>query len=310
MVNWGVFDVPVNRPPVGHEILQHFSAGIGCLDEDKNAGAHRRAKELRGENVVAVVGKELRKREYEAEVKSVDDVSSLAGYDGFVIGSALYAGGWLKAAAEFLRSNQEVLANPAVDFAVTGEGEISGLELLEALRAGTLPPSISGVSWRRDGSATVPEIRSFIEDLDTLPHPAWDLLDLEFYFYNPHKPAPMNLYQKNARSAPVFTSRGCPYTCKFCSITNMYGRTFRRFPLERILADLSALRERGTRAVFLADDNLTYDIEHFRSVCRAIADAGLTDLDRRTRRTTTATECSCVIPSRLTDENRGPSGAH
>ena len=76
--------------------------------------------------IAEVIGKELRKREYEVEVKSVDEVDSLAGYDGFVIGSALYAGGWLKAAAEFLRSNQEVLGNYPVwlfSSGPTGEGD-------------------------------------------------------------------------------------------------------------------------------------------------------------------------------------------
>ncbi|MBE7556110.1 MAG: flavodoxin [Anaerolineales bacterium] len=76
--------------------------------------------------IAEVIGKELRKREYEVEVKSVDEVDSLAGYDGFVIGSALYAGGWLKAAAEFLRSNQEALANYPVwlfSSGPTGEGD-------------------------------------------------------------------------------------------------------------------------------------------------------------------------------------------
>jgi menaquinone-dependent protoporphyrinogen oxidase len=76
--------------------------------------------------IAEVIGKELRKREYEVEVKAVDEVDSLARYDGFVIGSALYAGGWLKAAAEFLRSNQEVLANYPVwlfSSGPTGEGD-------------------------------------------------------------------------------------------------------------------------------------------------------------------------------------------
>ena len=64
--------------------------------------------------IAEVIGKELRKREYEVEVKPVDQVGSLAGYDGFVIGSAVYAGSWMKTAAKFLRSNQELLAGHPV----------------------------------------------------------------------------------------------------------------------------------------------------------------------------------------------------
>ncbi len=76
--------------------------------------------------IAEVIGKELRKREYEVEVKPVDQVGSLAGYDGFVIGSAVYAGSWMKAAAKFLRSNQELLAGRPVwlfSSGPTGEGD-------------------------------------------------------------------------------------------------------------------------------------------------------------------------------------------
>ncbi|MBI1880394.1 MAG: flavodoxin domain-containing protein [Chloroflexi bacterium] len=64
--------------------------------------------------IAEVISKELQKREYEVEVKPVGEVDSLAGYDGFVIGSALYAGGWLKPAAEFLYKNQDQLTDRPV----------------------------------------------------------------------------------------------------------------------------------------------------------------------------------------------------
>ena len=76
--------------------------------------------------IAEVIGKELHIREYEVEVKPVEQVDSLAGYDGFVIGSAVYAGGWMKAAAKFLRSNQELLADRPVwlfSSGPTGQGD-------------------------------------------------------------------------------------------------------------------------------------------------------------------------------------------
>ena len=65
--------------------------------------------------IAEVIGKELRKRTHEVEVKKIDDVGNLAGYDGFIIGSAVYAGGWMKSAARFLRSNQELLTGKSED---------------------------------------------------------------------------------------------------------------------------------------------------------------------------------------------------
>ncbi len=76
--------------------------------------------------IAEVIGEELHKRHYEVEVKSVDDVDSLIGYDVFVIGSAVYAGGWMKSATRFLYSNQDVLASHPVwlfSSGPTGQGD-------------------------------------------------------------------------------------------------------------------------------------------------------------------------------------------
>jgi len=82
--------------------------------------------------IAEVIGKELRKRGQEVDVQPVDAVVDPAQYDGFVIGSALYAGGWMNAAGQFLRSNQELLANRPVwlfSSGPTGEGDPN--EILE-----------------------------------------------------------------------------------------------------------------------------------------------------------------------------------
>jgi menaquinone-dependent protoporphyrinogen oxidase len=76
--------------------------------------------------IAQVIGEELDKRHYQVEVKSVDEVESLDGYDAFVIGSAVYAGGWMKSAAKFLRSNRDLLAGHPVwlfSSGPTGQGD-------------------------------------------------------------------------------------------------------------------------------------------------------------------------------------------
>ena len=76
--------------------------------------------------IAEVIGKELRIRNQEVEVKPIDQVVNPAGYDGFIIGSALYAGGWLKPAAEFLGSNRDLLAKRPVwlfSSGPTGQGD-------------------------------------------------------------------------------------------------------------------------------------------------------------------------------------------
>lgn len=153
-----------------------------------------------------------------------------------------------------------------LDFLVRGEGEATFRDLVNELEKPEPDLSrIAGLSYRRGQTWRHNPDRPLL-DLGTLPLPRREArLGQKFFFFD--------------QSIDVVeTSRGCPYDCKFCSITGMYGRTFRPFPLERILADLKAVRSRGASAVFFADDNLTFDIGHFRRLCRAIVDHGLNDL--------------------------------
>jgi radical SAM superfamily enzyme YgiQ (UPF0313 family) len=77
----------------------------------------------------------------------------------------------------------------------------------------------------------------------------------------------------------VETSRGCTFDCSFCSIIEMRGRNFHRFPIARVIADIADARARGARAVFFVDDNITLDVPRFEALCRAIVDAGLHRVD-------------------------------
>ena len=162
---------------------------------------------------------------------------------------------------------RELAEDPGLplDYLVRGEGEGTIVELVEALQAGREPSAVAGLSHRSPAGWR--------------HNPDRPLLD----------PAAIRLPDRRARVCGGFhyyglpmdvaeTSRGCPFNCKFCSITHMYGHTFRPFSMERIVADLTQIRANGARAVFLVDDNITYDVEHFRRVCRTIVENGLNDM--------------------------------
>jgi len=158
-----------------------------------------------------------------------------------------------------------------LDFLIREEGELTFRNSLPSWKKDRPHfGRVLGLSYRK-GDRWVHNPGRPLADLGALPLPNRKArLSNEFFMFN--------------KSMDVAeTSRGCPHACKFCSITNMYGRTFRRFPLPRIIADLRAIRDQGTRAVFLSDDNITYDIEHFRSVCRAIAASGLNGMEFTTQ---------------------------
>jgi radical SAM superfamily enzyme YgiQ (UPF0313 family) len=77
----------------------------------------------------------------------------------------------------------------------------------------------------------------------------------------------------------VETSRGCTYDCSFCSIIEMRGRNFHTYSIERVIADIRDARAHGAKAIFLVDDNIMLDVRRFRSLCEAIIEAGLSDIE-------------------------------
>jgi len=176
----------------------------------------------------------------------------------------LVAGGYhVSLMARELAADAEELP---LDFLIRGEGETAFRELVTELEK-PAPDlgAIMGLSYRQ-GQEWVHNPKPPLLELDTLSLPRRQArLANGFYFLD----MPMEVAE---------TSRGCPNNCKFCSIGQMYGHTFRRFPVERIISDLKAIRDQGFKAVFFVDDNITYDIDHFLQVCQAIVQHQLNDL--------------------------------
>ncbi len=155
-----------------------------------------------------------------------------------------------------------------VDFIVRGEGEATFGDLLRALESGT-PLSEVGGLWYRLGTTVhrnPPRPVAAIEDGNIrLPNRAARVL---------------SGYTMLGRQVDVVeTSRGCTYDCSFCSIIEMRGRNFHRFPLAQVIDDIRDARARGARVIFFVDDNITIDVPRFEALCHAIIDAGLDDLD-------------------------------
>jgi radical SAM superfamily enzyme YgiQ (UPF0313 family) len=86
----------------------------------------------------------------------------------------------------------------------------------------------------------------------------------------------------------VETSRGCTFDCSFCSIISMRGRNFNPFNFDRVLDDIRDAYDRGARAIFIVDDNITLNVRRFAALCRAIIDAGLNSLSYTVQAMTSA----------------------
>ncbi|MGA9839672.1 MAG: radical SAM protein [Thermoplasmata archaeon] len=122
------------------------------------------------------------------------------------------------------------------DAVVPAEGEGALVELAHRVHAGQDPAGIAGLVVRRGERVVRGPSRPFLRDLDALPLPAWDLVDMERY---------LSQWQRHTgeRRAAVLTSRGCPFDCSWCSKPT-FGRTFRQQSPERVIEELCALKDR------------------------------------------------------------------
>lgn len=139
---------------------------------------------------------------------------------------------------------------PAFDIAVVGEGEITIIELLEALDSGNRLSEIKGILFREAGKILQTEKRPFIKNLDTLPAPAWDLLpDLSIYYSPPVHTV------KQFPAALLVLSRGCPGKCKFCD-RSVFGNVCRAHSAEYAVAIIRELHAKYDIKEFqIRDDN-------------------------------------------------------
>lgn len=142
-----------------------------------------------------------------------------------------------------------LIADPAIDVVVRGEGERTFVELLQSWADGAGLEAVRGLLFRRDGQVVDTPDRPFEPDLDALPYPAWDMLDLDAYT----RANNMNGLLAAAPYMSVMTSRACPYHCAYCH--RLFGTRFRQRSVENVLGELEALYHRvGIREIHLVDD--------------------------------------------------------
>jgi radical SAM superfamily enzyme YgiQ (UPF0313 family) len=125
------------------------------------------------------------------------------------------------------------------DALVLGEAEDVWPTVLADAEAGTLSPRYRAAK---------------LHDLRGLPAPNFSLIRNNKYF---------------TLLRPVQTTRGCPHTCDFCTVTSVYGKSLRHRPVEEVVEDIRRVRAAG-RYVFFVDDNLGADAHYARELFEAL----------------------------------------
>jgi anaerobic magnesium-protoporphyrin IX monomethyl ester cyclase len=153
-----------------------------------------------------------------------------------------------------------------VDIAVIGEGEYAMIEVVQAFEGKKQLNGILGISYRQNGVVVVNRTRTFMENLDELPYPAYDLVDMEKYL-NPQ----IGYRSFQDRAISMITSRGCPFNCCFCAVHLHMGQKFRAHSAEYVLDHIQYVVDKfKVKNIFFEDDNLTLDVKRFEEICDGI----------------------------------------
>jgi anaerobic magnesium-protoporphyrin IX monomethyl ester cyclase len=131
---------------------------------------------------------------------------------------------------------QKYLDNGA-DFVIIGEGEQTLLELTEHIKSGqTDYMGISGLAYMNKGKAVKTLPRAVLKDLDILPLPAWDLVNMGMYRAS---------WLKNAGyfSLNMSTTRGCPFKCNWCA-KPIYGNRYNSRSPQNVVEEIKLLKEK------------------------------------------------------------------
>lgn len=160
--------------------------------------------------------------------------------------------------------DKQILLNyPFVDFVIRNEGEAAFLALVEALRTNGNVSNIAGLSFR-DGERFVRNrFESRRVNLDGAP-----LIDYEYFEAQGIKNDTSRGY--GARSYPVETSRGCPYSCNFCATVGMFGRRLTYRSVNKVMEQITRVPQRKERMILFHDMNFTLNKEYVRELCQAL----------------------------------------
>jgi radical SAM superfamily enzyme YgiQ (UPF0313 family) len=143
---------------------------------------------------------------------------------------------------------------PDIDFVVRGEGELVMHDLISSLEDGKIE-DVRGITYRDGLRSTRTPRPPPISNLDDLPFPAYNLMDYEKYFV------------EGIRVGTMISSRGCPYSCTFCSSSRSSGKKWRGRSAENVVEELTHLIQRyGIKELEFLDDLFCYDPDRVRKI--------------------------------------------
>ena len=153
---------------------------------------------------------------------------------------------------------KECVDNKYIDYAIMGEGEIAFPMLVQEIENGNMTPDIPGVCYEN-------KITDFelIQNVDDIGIPAWGLLPMRGEY--------LHWCNAEGRKISIYSSRGCPYDCNFCSSKTLNKRKWRAHSVDRVLFEIDLLvKDFRVGGILFRDDYLNVDIARMNKILEGV----------------------------------------
>ena len=153
-----------------------------------------------------------------------------------------------------------------IDVIAIAEADDTILELLPAVLNGDDLENIRGLAYLENDQVVKTAARPQLEDLISLPYPAWDLFPMETYLANPVVGV--------GRDIDIISSRGCPYPCQYCY--RIFGRQYRGRSAENVVGEMLELYHRyNVDFISFQDDCFVIDKKRVHDICDMVDSEGM-----------------------------------
>jgi anaerobic magnesium-protoporphyrin IX monomethyl ester cyclase len=146
---------------------------------------------------------------------------------------------------------------PEIDYIIRGEGEITLVDLIRTLNKKKKIDKVQGLSFQNNKNITHTPSRPLIKNLDSLPYPAYHLVEryLKKYHFT-------MMAGRNTRYMIMEGARGCEHKCSFCTQWNHWGGVYRTKSAKRIADEIEYLNETyGGVFLWFADDHINFSLK-------------------------------------------------
>ncbi len=156
---------------------------------------------------------------------------------------------------------EQTISNPNIDIIVLKEGEITFMELIEAIEENKSLRDIKSICYKKDNKIMKNPERDFIKNLDELPEIPYELVDVKKY-------ASLNI---EGKSIDFVSSRGCPYKCSFCYNSYFNNCKWRAFSAKETIRRLKDVVEAyKIKTVYFQDDNFCVDMNRLKEILQGM----------------------------------------